>query len=141
MVSTLWTVPDVDQDDRLPRSARVVFQATGAQALVNIPLRSGERVIGQVVVLRATPGPFTESALRLYEVLSDQAAVALERAELLEEAQRRAAQEQQARQMIDRIRRAMDLEQALEVAAEELSQAIHVPHVSINLGIDGIEQE
>jgi DNA-binding LacI/PurR family transcriptional regulator/GAF domain-containing protein len=141
MVSTLWTVPDVDQDDRLPRSARVVFQATGARALVNIPLRSGERVIGQVVVIRATPGPFTEAALRLYEVLSDQAAVALERAELLEEAQQRATQEQQARQMIDRIRRAVDLEQALEVAAEELSQAMQVPHVSINLGVDAIKQE
>jgi DNA-binding LacI/PurR family transcriptional regulator/GAF domain-containing protein len=141
MVSTLWTVPDVDQDERLPRSARVVFQATGARALVNIPLRSGERVIGQVVVLRATPGPFTEAALRLYEVLSDQAAVALERAELLEEAQRRAVREQQARQMIEHIRRAVDLEQALEIAAEELSQAMQVPYVSINLGTDAIEQE
>ncbi|MBN1811473.1 MAG: GAF domain-containing protein [Anaerolineae bacterium] len=141
MVSTLWTVADVDQDDRLPRSARVVFQATGARALVNIPLRSGERVIGQVVVIRATPGPFTEAALRLYEVLSDQAAVALERAELLEEAQQRAAREQQARQMIDRIRRAVDLEQALEIAAEELSQAMQVPHVSVNLGVDAVKQE
>ncbi len=141
MVSTLWTVPDVDRDDRLPRSARVVFQATGARALVNIPLRSGERVIGQVVVIRATPGPFTEAALRLYEVLSDQAAVALERAELLEEAQQRAAREQQARQMIDHIRRAVDLEQALEIAAEELSQAMQVPHVTIDLGVEAIEQE
>lgn len=136
MVSTLWTVADVNKDDRLPRSARVVFQATGARALVNIPLRSGERVIGQVVVLRATPGPFPESDLRLYEVLSDQAAVALERAELLERAQRRAEQEQQAREMVDRIRRAVDLEQALEAAAEEISRAMGVPHVSIDLGLE-----
>lgn len=141
MVSTLWTVPDVDQDDRLPRSARVVFQATGAKALVNIPLRSGERVIGQVVVIRATPGPFSEAALRLYEVLSDQAAVALERAELLEGAQQRAEREQRTRQMIDRIRRAADLEQALSVAAEELSRAMEVPHVSINLSVDASGRE
>jgi GAF domain-containing protein len=141
MVSTLWTVPDVDQDDRLPRSARVVFQATGAKALVNIPLRSGERVIGQVVVIRATPGPFSEAALRLYEVLSDQAAVALERAELLEEAQQRAEREQQTRRMIDHIRRAVDLEQALGVAAEELSRAMEVPHVSINLSVDASGRE
>jgi DNA-binding LacI/PurR family transcriptional regulator/GAF domain-containing protein len=136
MVSTLWAVADVEQDDRLPRSARVVFQATGAQALVNIPLRSGERVIGQVVVIRATPGPFPDTALRLYEVLSDQAAVALERAQLLEQTQQRAAQEQRARQMIDRIRRAPDVEQALQVAAEELSQAMDVPHVSVELGVE-----
>jgi GAF domain-containing protein len=135
MVSTLWTVSDVDEDDRIPRSARVVFQSTGARALVNVPLRSGERVIGQVVVLRATPGAFPEADLRLYEVLSDQAAVALERAELLEGAQFRAEQEQQARQMIDRIRRAADLDYALEAAAEELSRAMGVPHVSIELGV------
>ncbi len=141
MVSTLWTVADVNEDDRLPRSARVVFQATGARALVNIPLRSGERVIGQVVVIRATPGPFNEAALRLYEVLSDQAAVALERAELLGKAQQRAERELQARRMIDHIRRAVDLEQALEIAAQELSQAMQVPHVSIDLGIDAIKQE
>jgi DNA-binding LacI/PurR family transcriptional regulator/GAF domain-containing protein len=141
MVSTLWTVPDVEQDDRLPRSARVVFQATGARALVNIPLRSGERVIGQVVVIRATPGPFTEAALRLYEMLSDQAAVALERAELLEEAQQRAERELQARRMIDDIRRAVDLERALEIAAQELSQTMRVPHISIDLGADLINQE
>ena len=135
MVSTLWTVSDVHEDDRLPRSARVVFQSTGARALVNVPLRSGERVIGQVVVIRATPGSFPEADLRLYEVLSDQAAVALERAELLEGAQLRADQEQQARQMIDRIRRAADLDYALEAAAEELSRAMGVPHVSIELGV------
>jgi DNA-binding LacI/PurR family transcriptional regulator/GAF domain-containing protein len=141
MVSTLWTVPDVDKDDRLPRSAWVVFQATGAKALVNIPLRSGEQVIGQVVVIRATPGPFPEAALRLYEVLSDQAAVALERAKLLEEAQRRAEQEQQTRQMVDRIRRAVDVERAMQVATEELSRALDVPYVSVDLGVEPLPGE
>ncbi|MEA3340439.1 MAG: GAF domain-containing protein, partial [Chloroflexota bacterium] len=70
LVSKLWVAPDVEQDERLPQSARQVFLATDARALVNIPLRSGEDVIGQVVVLRTTPGPFSDSALRLYEVLS-----------------------------------------------------------------------
>jgi DNA-binding LacI/PurR family transcriptional regulator/GAF domain-containing protein len=141
MVSTLWMVADVEQDDRVPRSARVVFQATSVKALVNIPLRSGERVIGQVVVIRATPGPFPDAALRLYEVLSDQAAVALERAQLLEQTQRRATQEQQARQMIDHIRRAADTEHALQTAAEELSRAMDVPHVSIELSLEAPTHE
>ncbi|MFQ6099775.1 MAG: GAF domain-containing protein [Anaerolineae bacterium] len=133
MVSTLWVVTDVAQDERLPQSARQVFQQTGARALVNIPLRAREKVIGQVVVLRATSGPFSDAALRLYEVLSDQAAVALERAQLLERAQRSAEREQLARQMVDRIRRAVDVEQALQATAEELSRAMGVPHVSIEL--------
>jgi GAF domain-containing protein len=141
MVSTLWSVADVDNDERLPRSARVVFQSTGAKALVNIPLRSGDRVIGQVVVIRATPGSFADAALRLYEVLSDQAAVALERAQLLEKLQKNAGREQQTRQMIDRIRRAVDVEQALWAAAEELSRAMGVPHVSVDLSLEALQDQ
>lgn len=137
MVSSLWVVPDVEQDERLPASARRVFLATDARALVNIPLHSGENVIGQVVVLRTTPGPFPNSALRLYEVLSDQAAVALERAQLTEDAHRRAERERVTLQVVDRIRRAMDVERALRVAAEELAQAMEVPHVSIELNVEG----
>lgn len=136
LVSTLWAATDVEKDKRLPESAKEVFRATGARALVNIPLHSGDKVIGQVVVLRDTPGPFPEAALRLYEVLSDQAAVALERAQLLEEAQRRAEREAQTRQMIDRIRRSMDMTQALQVTAESLAQALQVPHVTIELSLE-----
>ena len=90
MVSTLWAIADVEQDERLPQSARQVFEATDARALANIPLHTKSGVIGQVVVIRTTPIPFSDAALRLYEVLSDQASVALERALLLEEAQVRA---------------------------------------------------
>ena len=141
MVSTLWVVTDVEKDERLPPSARQVFLQTGANALVNIPLRSGEKVIGQVVVLRTKTGSFPEAALRLYEVLSDQAAVALERAQLLGKAQQSAEQEQLARQMIDRIRRAVEVEQALQTTAEELSQAMKVPHVSIELNVGALKRD
>jgi DNA-binding LacI/PurR family transcriptional regulator/GAF domain-containing protein len=136
MVSTLWTVTDVSQADHLPASARQVFVDTGVRSLANIPLRSRDKVIGQVVVLRTTTGPFSNAAMRLYEALSDQAAVALERAQLWEEAQRRAQWEQMTRQMIDRIRRAMDVEKALQTTAQELSSALRVPHVSIELSLD-----
>jgi len=135
MVSTLWTVPDVKVATHLPETARQVFISTGIKALVNIPLHIRGQVIGQIVVLRTTTGPFSEAALRLYEALSDQAAVALERARLWEEAQQRAEREQATRQMIDRIRRAMDIEQALETTARELAQVIKVPHVSIELNL------
>jgi GAF domain-containing protein len=141
MVNTLWTVADVEQDGRLPQSARQVLITTGVRALANVPLRARGKVIGQVVVLRVTPGPFSNAALRLYEVLSGQAAVALERAQLLERAQRRAEQEQLTRQTIDHIRRTVDIEQALQTTAEELSQAMGVPYVSIELSLEAAKHE
>jgi GAF domain-containing protein len=140
MVSSLWTVANVERDERLPQDARQVFIQTGVRALANIPLRAREKVIGQVVVLRTTSGPFSYTALRLYEVLSDQAAVALERARLLELAQQRAEQEQLTRQMTDRIRRAVDIEQALQTTAEELAQAMKLRHVSVELSLEGADR-
>ena len=136
MANTLWTVADLESDRHLPQNTRQMLEATGTRALVNIPLRAREKVIGHCVVERATPGPFSDAALRLYEALSNQAAVALERAQLWEETQRHAEQEQMARQMIDRIRRAVDIEQALQTAAKELSLGLRVPHVSIELRLD-----
>ncbi len=136
LVSTLWSVADVERAEHLPQSARRVFEQTDVRAAANIPLRARERVVGQVVVLRSTPGPFSDSALRLYEALSNQAAVALERGQLLEEAQQRGDRELLARKMIDRIRRAMDIEQALQTTAEELSQAMGAGHVSIELSLE-----
>ncbi len=135
MVSSLWTVADVEKDEQLPQSARQVFINTDVRALANIPLRARDQVIGQVVVLRNAAGPFADSAIRLYEALSDQAAVALERAQLWEEAQKRARYEQTTRQVIDRIHRALDVEQALQTAVKELSQAMNVPRVSIDLNL------
>jgi len=141
MANTLWTVADLESDRHLPQNTRQMLEATGTRALVNIPLRAREKVIGHCVVERATPGPFSDAALRLYEALSNQAAVALERAQLWEETQRHAEQEQMARQMIDRIRRAVDIEQALQTAAKELSVGLRVPHVSIELRLDPPERE
>jgi GAF domain-containing protein len=136
LVSSFWTVTDVEQDGgRLPQDARRVFEATYVRSLVNIPLRAGGRVIGQVVVLREVPGPFSDAALRVYEVLSDQAALALERTRLLEAAQRRAEWEQLTRQIVDRTRRATDIERALQTTAEGLAEALEVPHVSIELDV------
>ncbi|HET90307.1 MAG TPA: GAF domain-containing protein [Chloroflexi bacterium] len=124
MISTLWTAADVERDELLPASAREVFMKTGVQALANIPLHVRNQIIGQVVVLRNTSGPFSEVAMRLYEALSDQAAVALERAQLWEEAQRRAEHEQLIGEISDHMQRAADIESLLRIAATGLNKAL-----------------
>jgi GAF domain-containing protein/HAMP domain-containing protein len=134
MVSTLWTAANVETDERLPQNARQVFLNTGVRALANIPLRAGARIIGQVVVLRTTTGPFSASAVRIYEALSDQAAVALERARLLEVARRRVEEEAALRTISDHLAQATDVESVLRSAAEGLGQAIRAGGIYIELG-------
>ena len=140
MVSTLWAVADVEGDERLPQDARQVFEATDARALTNIPLRTRERVTGQVVVLRTTPGPFSESALRLYEMLSDQAAVALERARLLGETQRRAEYERHLREITARVRASMDVDTILQTAVRELGRALGTDRAFVQLSTGTLAQ-
>jgi GAF domain-containing protein/HAMP domain-containing protein len=134
LVSSLWATEDVREDARIPTSARRVFEATEARALANIPLRIGEGVFGQVVVLRTSPGPFSSSAVQLYEALSDQASVAMERVRLLEAARRRAEEEATLRAIGDRLSQAIDRESLLQTASQELAEALGAAGVYIELG-------
>jgi GAF domain-containing protein len=134
MASTLWTAPNVAQDARLPLRARRVFEEIDAAAVANIPLRTKEKVIGQMLILRTIPGPFPEADVRLYEILSDQAAVALERARLLEMSRRQADEEAVLRAVGDRLARAVDLETLMQTTADELSRVLQTSGVYFELG-------
>lgn len=134
MVGTPWTVERVEQDRRVSREALGLLGAAEARALVNVPLRARDRLVGQVLVFRTTPGPFSESTLRLYEVLGSQTAVALERARLLEETSRRAAQERLVSQITGRVRASTEVSSILRTAILELGRALGASDGLIRLG-------
>lgn len=123
-LSRVWVIEDAQRDSQLSDKAREFFHTTGMGAMVSIPLRVGDRAIGQVVVLRSTPGPFSPASLRLYEVIGDQAAVALERARLLERMRQRAEQEEVLRSIADRITVTFDLRTALQTTLQHLGQML-----------------
>ncbi|HHH41475.1 MAG TPA: GAF domain-containing protein, partial [Chloroflexi bacterium] len=110
------------------------LQRVGVQALINIPLQGGKRKIGFVTIFRKRSGSFSEATLRLYEALSGQVAVALERVWLLEIARRQAEEEAALRALGDRLARAVDMEVLLQSAAEGLEQALRAGGVYIELG-------
>lgn len=124
LMSRMWVSEDAQRDSRMPDRARDLFRATGVGALVNVPLRVGDRAVGQVVILRATPGPFSPASLRLYEVIGDQAAVALERARLLESMRQRAEQEEILRSIADQITATFDLRTALQTTLQQLGRVL-----------------
>ncbi|MBN1179031.1 MAG: GAF domain-containing protein [Anaerolineae bacterium] len=133
MIRSMWIVTDVAKDNTLPESARHVFEETNAQALVNIPLNAGERTLGQVVVLRSYPGPFSREAVRLYEALSDQASVAMERVRLMEEMRLRGTQDRLVSTVTARIRETLDVHTVLQTAAREIGDALQLHDVTIRL--------
>lgn len=124
MLSQMWVIENAQQDSQISEQARGLFRTTGVGALVNIPLRVGNRPVGQVVILRSAPGPFSPASLRLYEVIGDQAAVALERARLLESMRQRAEQEESLRSIADQITATFDLRTALQTTLQQLGRVL-----------------
>jgi transcriptional regulator with GAF, ATPase, and Fis domain len=123
----------VADDEGVLAGARQALVESGMLALLSIPLQAADRVVGSVIVQRATPGPFSDVSMRLYETLADQAAVALERAQLVEESQRRAASERLTAEIGARMRETLDIETILKVTAQEIRQALALPEVIVRL--------
>jgi len=109
----------------------------GARAMINIPLQSGTRPIGIVIVERIAPGPFSPVDIRLYETLASQAAVALERARLLEEAERRVEQERAIRDLADRVTASFDLDAILQTTLQDLSALVGAEGGYVELSVAG----
>jgi len=113
----------------------------GSEVLTT-PITLRGQAIGALSFRRpAEAGAWSAQDVALMETTADQVALALENVRLLEEAQQRARQEHVIRQAIDHTHRAVNVEQALRIMAQELAQTMGVPHVSIELGTDMLTQE
>jgi GAF domain-containing protein/HAMP domain-containing protein len=133
--SRFFVVEDAAQDTHLPEATREHISRAGMAALVNIPLQAGDRAIGFIRVDRAMAGSFSRTTLGLYRALADQASVALERARLLEETQRRVAQERLAASITRRIRSYTDVDTILRIALQELGHALGAADGLIQLNV------
>jgi GAF domain-containing protein len=99
---------------------------------VLIPLTLRGEVIGEIAleidreVLSADEESFVEN-------ISTQTAIALENARLLQETERKAYQEQKLNEMSTRFARAMNIDEILRTAVQELGQLPAVSEVSVHL--------
>jgi GAF domain-containing protein len=137
IITSYWTIKDVTRDLQMPESLRRFLEGYGGRGFINIPLRVGGRVIGFVSIYRAEPGSFSPVSVRLYETLVDQAAVAMERARLLEEAQVRADRERLIAEVSARMRERLDVEAVLKTTADEMVRALDLEEIVIRLTTDG----
>lgn len=136
VATSFWTVGDAIQDTRMPHDLRVFITAYGGRGFVNVPLRLGSRVVGFVSIYRTEPGPFSPVSIRLYETLVDQAAVAMERARLLDEAQRRVARERLVADVAGRMRETLDVRTVLKTAVEEIADALGLAALDLRLRVE-----
>ncbi|MEJ2732479.1 MAG: GAF domain-containing protein, partial [Anaerolineae bacterium] len=136
VITSFWTVGDAIQDVRMPQDLRDFITAYGGRGFVNIPLRLGSQVVGFVSIYQTDAGPFSPVSIRLYETLVDQAAVAMERARLLDEAQDRVARERLVAEISGRMRETLDVRTVLKTAVEEIADALGLAALDLRLSME-----
>ncbi|MBN1261848.1 MAG: GAF domain-containing protein [Anaerolineae bacterium] len=107
-----------------------------------IPIKARDQVVG-VVRLQKSEGEtaWQVGELALIQDMLEQLGVALESARLYGETQRRAAQEQAARQITDRLRRAVDMDALMRIAVEEIASALDAPTAFVQFKAPGEERD
>jgi len=90
-------------------------------AIVGLPLRVGERVVGVMTVAFERPHAFDKSELRVLGLLADQAAIAIENARLYEAAQREITERKRAEETLKEYSERM--EEMVEERTLELQKA------------------
>lgn len=88
----ILTVDDVMEDYTLDDTARMGYRALDIASFVIVPLASGGKPIGAILLGSGSPRAHTEREVRIYQSLADQAAIMMENIRLFEESERRARQ-------------------------------------------------
>ncbi len=103
---------------------------------IYVPLKMRERVLGVIEIGydKQRKSRVDEEEIQTLTALVDQAAVALENANLLQQAQRRAWRERLAREIGGKLQAAPDVEAVLQTAVRELGRIMSTPRSFVQLG-------
>jgi GAF domain-containing protein len=117
-------LPRVDAWEAAPKLLATAGGALGAASVIACPLRTEiGHVVGALVVASVDPArPLHRSDLSTVEVVADLAAMALERAGLLEEEARRAREELRLKRAAEAISASLELEDVYRRVAEQAAE-------------------
>ena len=92
---------------------------------IAVPVKTRGQVVGVIDAhLPDDGGEWTPEQRELLETLAEQLGIALESAQLYQDAQRRAAREQVTREVTDRMRSAIDMDELLRTAISETASVL-----------------
>ncbi len=100
---------------------------------MNIPITLRGQKIGKIIMHRKGEAEWGEAERSLAAEVANQIGLALENARLLEETQRRAAQEQSLNDLTAQLSRSLDPDTILQTTVRELYQLPHISEVSVYL--------
>ncbi|MGH7831455.1 MAG: GAF domain-containing protein, partial [Candidatus Binatia bacterium] len=121
-------VSDVQQDSRVTNPA---ILALGVRSLVVLPLQTREKIIGVVYVTAMERREFSEADLRILEIMTDRAALAIENARLLQESLSNDNFHRALLQVSAAINSVLSLDKVLNIIAAEAARLLDVDLVNI----------
>ena len=122
------------ETEPLPFHGRPLFQQDGDNRRLIAPIRLRKEAFGSIV-LNQDPEqePWSPEELAIVEEVSNQVALALENARLLETTQRRATQERLIGEITANIRESLDLDVVLQTAVREMGEALDIAEVQVRM--------
>jgi PAS domain S-box-containing protein len=102
-------------------------------AIIGMPLKIGERVVGVMNTFCSHPYTFSEGEIRALHLLADQAAIAIENARLYAETQQRAQQLAVLHELDQAVSASLHLADIYHTCARHAARIINFDHISINL--------
>lgn len=124
-------VPDVTRDPSwLPNPL-----LPGTRAEVAVPIILGDQVLGVLDVQHDVRGGLDQADAELLQSIANQVAIALHNARLYERAQLTADREALVNAINQHIQKAVTIEATLQIAAQELGQALGAQRTNVQLAI------
>jgi GAF domain-containing protein len=105
---------------------------------IQLPLNLREQSIGHIHLQRNDQNalPWSKNEIEVIKKVSDQIALSIENARLLEESNRLATREQKINLISNQIRSSVDLETILQTSVRELGQALDSTQTIIQIGLE-----
>jgi len=132
------TTEDLQEDERNPITVRRLIQKYGYHGVVRVPLIANDRSIGVLVVVDNSIRRFTDDEVSLLTAFADQAALALEKARLLNEAEREKERSDALYQISNRLAGAHDTDEVLDLIVNEAARLLGATGAYIRLLEGGV---
>ncbi|MBN1179037.1 MAG: GAF domain-containing protein [Anaerolineae bacterium] len=116
-------------------TGQVVVASGNGTTAATVPVRVRGQVIGVLDAHKpAGTGAWTTEEIALLETLADQLGIALDSARAHEDTQQQAIREQLAREITDKMRRAVDMDTLLQTTVQEMADVLGLSHAFVQLG-------
>ena len=124
---------DAPEDERLTQVGRQAFKRHGFHGTALAPLIANDRSIGVLSVMDSRIRSFTDDEVSLLSAFADQAALALEKARLLNEAEREKERSDALYQVSSKLAGAHDTQDVLDLIVNEAARLVGTPTVIMRL--------